>query len=60
MDPDPVIRGMDLRIRIHTKMSLIRNMDPPPIHTGLWTEQLRNQHRHIKNIIHASGSMVPT
>jgi hypothetical protein len=24
-DPDPVVRGMDLRIRIHSKMSWIRN-----------------------------------
>jgi hypothetical protein len=24
-DPDPLIRGMDQRIRIHTKMSWIRN-----------------------------------
>ncbi len=24
-DPDPLVRGMDLRIRIHTKMSWIRN-----------------------------------
>jgi hypothetical protein len=25
LDPDPLVRGMDLRIRIHTKMSWIRN-----------------------------------
>jgi hypothetical protein len=24
-DPDPLVRGMDPRIRIHTKMSWIRN-----------------------------------
>jgi hypothetical protein len=24
-DPDPLVRGMDLRIRIHPKMSWIRN-----------------------------------
>ncbi len=24
-DPDPLVRGMDLRIRIHAKMSWIRN-----------------------------------
>jgi hypothetical protein len=24
-DPDPLVRGMDTRIRIHTKMSWIRN-----------------------------------
>jgi hypothetical protein len=26
-DPDPLVRGMDPRIRIHTKMSWIRNTD---------------------------------
>jgi hypothetical protein len=26
-DPDPLDRGMDPRIRIHTKMSWIRNTD---------------------------------
>jgi hypothetical protein len=25
LDPDPLVRGMDPRIRIHTKMSWIRN-----------------------------------
>jgi hypothetical protein len=25
LNPDPLVRGMDLRIRIHTKMSWIRN-----------------------------------
>jgi hypothetical protein len=25
IDPDPLVRGMDPRIRIHTKMSWIRN-----------------------------------
>jgi hypothetical protein len=26
-DPDPLVRGMDPRIRIHSKMSWIRNTD---------------------------------
>ncbi len=26
-DPNPLVRGMDPRIRIHTKMSWIRNID---------------------------------
>ncbi len=26
-DPDPLVRGMDPRIQIHTKMSWIRNTD---------------------------------
>jgi hypothetical protein len=26
-DPDPLVRGMDLRIRIHPKMSWIRNSE---------------------------------
>ncbi len=41
-DPDPLVRGMDPRIRIHTKMSWIRNTArdskkilPPPVH---WRE----------------------
>jgi hypothetical protein len=29
---------------------------PPPIHTGHWTEQLRNQQLHIKCIIYASST----
>jgi hypothetical protein len=28
-DPDPLVRGMDPRIRIHTKMSWIRNSEIP-------------------------------
>jgi hypothetical protein len=27
-DPDPLVRDIDLRIRIHTKMSWIRNTAP--------------------------------
>ena len=35
----------------------VRNaFDAFDINTGLWTEQLRNQHRHIKCIIYASGT----
>jgi hypothetical protein len=37
--------------------NLVALLRPPsPIHTGLWTEQLRNQQRHIKYIIYASGT----
>jgi hypothetical protein len=28
LNPDPLVRGMDLRIRIHPKMSWIRNTGP--------------------------------
>ncbi len=30
-DPDPLVRGMDLRIRIRTKISWIRNTDTFPL-----------------------------
>ncbi len=35
IDPDPLVRGMDPRIRIHTKMSWIRNSGLGPYYAGV-------------------------
>ncbi len=35
IDPDPLVRGMDPRIRIHTKMSWIRNTGLGPYYAGV-------------------------
>jgi hypothetical protein len=59
-DPDPLVRGMDPRIRIPTKMSWIRNTAPPgPPHCGErevpggagW----RQHHRHRRLDDHLRG-----
>jgi len=35
-DPDPLVRGMDPRIRIHTKMSWIRNTGSGSVRAENW------------------------
>ncbi len=49
-DPDPLVRGMDPRIRIHPKMSWIRN-------TGkMWMKKMLNEENQIHSFISSSDS----